>query len=73
MREIEDGEPQGCMAQRGFNVLCVSHNNFHIREKKAIKDRIFKEILLFSWHKCHLQQKDMVDVGDEKGHKQNKI
>lgn len=39
MQRIEDREPEGNMAQRGFNVLYVLQNNFHALEKKALKER----------------------------------
>lgn len=39
MKGIEEREPEGHMAQRELNILCVLQNNFHILEKKAIKDR----------------------------------
>lgn len=42
MKGTEDGEPQGHVAQKGLNILCVSQNNFHILEKKTIKDREFQ-------------------------------
>lgn len=57
MKGIEDKEPQGYRAQRGFNVSCVLQNNFHTLGEKAIKSGNFKEILLFSWHKMSLAAK----------------
>lgn len=73
MKGIEDREPQGYRAQRGFNVLCVLQNNFQTLGKKLLREAILKKYYCFHDIKCHLQQKDMVDVEDEKGGKQKKI
>lgn len=47
MKGTGDGEPQGHVAQKGLNVLCVSQNNFHILEKKATKDKELKKYYCF--------------------------